>query len=108
MAKVWSYSVNHLIISYDVVHILEKNPAQHKDSCYGDAGGPVFCYDCNSWEEGCNGKLQGLVSWGRGCGYPGNPGVNTNIFYYNDWIKYEMKYGFRDNEYMDYWTRKDL
>ncbi|XP_055389921.1 trypsin-2-like [Condylostylus longicornis] len=48
-----------------------------KDSCQGDSGGPVIF----------DGVINGIVSWGKGCGIIGYPGVYTNVAVYKDWIE---------------------
>nr|XP_033324764.1 trypsin-1-like [Megalopta genalis] len=48
-----------------------------KDSCQGDSGGPMVV----------DGKLTGIVSWGKGCGTPKYPGVYTDVAYYREWIR---------------------
>ena len=65
---------------------LAKNMSLSKDSCSGDAGGPVICSKSHEY-YGHELELKGLVSWGLGCGAPGYPGVYTKVFPFIDWIR---------------------
>ncbi|XP_078389437.1 granzyme K-like [Cetorhinus maximus] len=70
------YYAYHPAITTDVLCAGDKKIA--KDSCSGDSGGPLLC----------NGNLNGIVSFGCGCGKPNKPGVYTRLSKkYLHWIK---------------------
>jgi Trypsin/Hint module len=58
-------------------------PTGGKDSCQNDSGGPLYDSNINS----TNRKQIGIVSYGRGCARPNNPGVYTRVSAYKDWIE---------------------
>ncbi|XP_059728919.1 kallikrein-8-like [Haemorhous mexicanus] len=56
-------------------------PRSRADTCQGDSGGPLVC----------NGRLQGITSWGPGvCGDPQKPGVYVNLCRYGRWLQDTM------------------
>lgn len=55
-----------------------------RDSCSGDSGGPL------TRAEGRERVLVGLVSWGKGCGLAGVPGIYTDVTSYREWISAAM------------------
>ncbi|XP_068035046.1 LOW QUALITY PROTEIN: kallikrein-14-like, partial [Anomalospiza imberbis] len=56
-------------------------PRSRADTCQGDSGGPLMC----------NGRLQGITSWGPGvCGDPRKPGVYVNLCRYGRWLQDTM------------------
>lgn len=48
----------------------------------GDSGGPVV-----QRQAGRGAIVQGIVSWGYGCGLATHPGVYTRVSHYLNWIE---------------------
>ena len=55
------------------------------DTCSGDSGGPMVCQHSGRF------FLEGVTSWGSGCGTPGKLGVYAKVQYLKDWIQQTMK-----------------
>jgi len=56
-----------------------------RDTCQGDSGGPLMYKYNRQW------YLNGIVSYGHGCGQPGYPGVYTRVRYYLPWILSKLR-----------------
>lgn len=57
-----------------------------KDSCQGDSGGCLVAPEIDGyWYQ------YGVVSWGRGCGNQGIPGIYARVSSFIDWIMKNMK-----------------
>ncbi|XP_026486070.2 transmembrane protease serine 9 [Vanessa tameamea] len=63
----------------------------HRDSCAGDSGGPLLCRDRNMRYF-----LQGITSFGDGCGKRGKYGIYTRTSGYVSWMRDVM-----NNNYFD-------
>ena len=55
--------------------------AAGKDACQGDSGGPMAVMDADGRHV-----LAGIVSWGRGCGVEGLPGIYTRVANFTEYI----------------------
>lgn len=52
--------------------------------CTGNLGGGLFCPVSNTWE------LTGVLSFGIGCGAINNPGVYTQVRFFEAWINQQL------------------
>ncbi|KAF1654763.1 Granzyme A, partial [Eudyptes chrysocome] len=69
---------NYAKITSNMLCAVGKNKIFKRDACQGDSGGPLICA----------GRYSGIVSFGKGCGNRGMPGVYTRLTEkYIDWIK---------------------
>ena len=54
----------------------------NRDACEGDGGAPLVCQaPSGRW------YVEGLVSWGLGCGLEGIPGIYTRVSEYRTFIE---------------------
>lgn len=56
-----------------------------KDTCDGDSGNSLMKISGNVW------VVEGIVSFGRGCGVEDWPAVYTRVASFDQWIRYQLK-----------------
>lgn len=56
-----------------------------QDTCEGDSGNALMRFVSNAW------VIEGVVSFGRGCGLEDWPAVYTRVSNYVDWIQRRMR-----------------
>merc|ERR1719162_1141128 len=60
---------------------------RRSDACQGDSGGPLVCLNKVSGRW----YLQGLTSWGKGCGSMWYPGIYSKITAARGWVESVMQ-----------------
>lgn len=60
------------------------------DACQGDSGGPLNAAVYRFDKQRVVAVQVGIVSWGKGCAIPGNPGVYTRVSAHLGWIRRAM------------------
>lgn len=55
------------------------------DTCDGDSGNPLMKVASSGW------IVEGIVSFGRGCGLEDFPAVYTKVFNYDNWIRSNIR-----------------
>lgn len=80
------FPVNRLMrIGYDDdTQLCYGDKTQSKDTCQGDSGGPI---QINSQKMKCMYVIVGVTSFGRACGFTGEPGIYTRVAPYVPWIE---------------------
>jgi len=66
----------------DARNVCAGRPEGGRDACNGDSGGPLAVRA----DDGTYRQI-GIVSWGRGCGQPGNYGVYSRVSTFHDWMR---------------------
>lgn len=56
-----------------------------QDTCDGDSGNSLMRFASNAW------VVEGIVSFGRGCGVENWPAVYTRVASYDQWIRSHMR-----------------
>lgn len=59
------------------------------DTCAGDSGGGLMCTQKRT-TDGVVYEVQGITSFGKGCGGRNKYGIYTLVYNYLDWIEYIM------------------
>ncbi|XP_044752654.1 coagulation factor X-like [Coccinella septempunctata] len=60
------------------------------DTCAGDSGGGLMCTQKRTKNGGVVYEVQGITSFGKGCGRRNKYGIYTLVYNYLDWIEYIM------------------